>query len=823
MIYPSNFEQKIGISRIRELVAKHCLSSMGERLSQEFSFASQYELVEGLLSQTAEMVHICRFEDDFPIDNYIDLTPGLKKARVEGMHLEVQEVFDLRRSLETVRALMNFFRSREESSYPALRKLLQGVKVYPAVIDRINMILTSNGRIKDNASKELSGIRQSMRDAQDRVGKRLQSVMREAMSKGWVEKDAQITIRDGRMVIPVNANDKRKLKGLIHDESSTGKTCFIEPAEVVEVNNEIKELAYAEQREIIHILTLFTDFLRPYVEDLAASYSFMGTIDFIRAKALFAIDINALKPVIEKFPHVNWQQAYHPLLFLNHRREGKPVVPLDIELKAGRRILVISGPNAGGKSVCLQTAGLLQYMLQCGLLVPVKEGSEFGLFSNVFIDIGDEQSIENDLSTYSSHLVNMKNFLRHAGEDTLILIDEMGAGTEPSLGGAIAEAILDRLNRSGCFGVVTTHYTNLKQFATHTDGLVNGAMLFDTGRMEPLFKLEMGKPGSSFAFEISHRIGLPDEILEQAREKVGEGQVKWDKYLKDISRDKYYWERKRESIRVAGKRAGETADELEEELEKLKNQKKEIIRQAKAEAEQILAQANKLIENTIREIRETQADKEKSKEVRKQVEQFREELHSAKENRDEDLALQHKIQKGRKLLSASGEKTEKKKTSVLVAEVMAIKVGDKVRLVNQDITGEVMEVTDKSLLVAFGHMITTVQEKQLEKISEGEYKKQQKSHSGTVAGYSLEKKMKFRAEIDLRGKRADEALEEVAHFIDDAMMLSVPEVRILHGKGNGILRQLVRDYLRSIDLVKSCADDDPDRGGTGITIVKFGY
>jgi DNA mismatch repair protein MutS2 len=823
MLYPSNFEQKIGFNRIRELLKLRCLSPMGEELVVEAKFSDEFECVKEWLSQTAEMLHICQFESDFPIDHYIDIQAGLKKAKVEGMHLEVQEIYDLRRSLDTVKALLGFFNSRESQQYPTLRKLLSGIKVYPAIAARIDTILSSNGRIKDNASRELVNIRASMRSAQEKVSKRINAIMKDAQSQGWVEKEAQVTLRDGRMVLPVNATDKRKLKGLVHDESSTGKTCFIEPAEVVEINNELKELAFSELREIIRILTLFTDFLRPYVPDLEESVSLLGKMDFIRAKALFAHEISAVQPYLESKPWLRWENGFHPLLYLNHKKDGKTTVPLNITLTDQNRILVISGPNAGGKSVCLQTLGLLQYMLQCGLLVPVKDGSEFGIFKNIFIDIGDEQSIENDLSTYSSHLLNMKNFLRYSNENTMILIDEMGAGTEPTLGGAIAESILDKLNQSSCYGCVTTHYTNLKQFASQHDGLVNGAMLFDTNKMEPQFILEIGKPGSSFAFEISHRIGLPEEILKNAKEKVGEGQVKWDKYLKDISRDKYYWERKRQDIRIAGKRVEASADELEEELEKIKKQRKEILQQAKHQAEEIVAGANKLIEKTVREIRETQASKEKTKDVRASLADFRKELSQIADVADIPLEIENKIKRGRMFLEPDETKKESKKPSEILKDEASVKVGDKVRLINQDATGEVMEVGEKSILVAFGHMITTVDEKRIEKISNAEFKTNQKVKTGDIPGWSLDKKLSFKPDIDLRGKRAEEALEDVARFIDDAIMLNVSQVKILHGKGNGILRKLIREYLSSVDLVRSFEDEETKYGGTGITVVRFSY
>ncbi len=639
MIYPSNFEAKTGFDQIRELIKENCLFAPGKKKVEEMQFMTDLNALTEVLGQTAEFKEICVFEDNFPTDNYHDLSPGLKKARVEGTYLETGEVFDLKRSLETIKSILRFFKNTAPEKYTLLKRLAGNVKYYSYVDERIDAILSKQGKIRDNASPDLRRIRTEIGLKMASAGKKLQSLLKKAIDDGIIEKDTAVSIRNGRQVIPVPATNKRKISGIVHDESATGRTAYVEPAEVVELNNEIRELEIAEIREIVKILIGFTDSIRPYIDDLLVTYDFLGMVDFIRAKALFAMKINAGKPALIDTPGFRWKQAIHPILLLHHRKENKEVVPLDIYLDERNRILLISGPNAGGKSVCLKTVGLLQYMLQCGLLVPVVESSEAGIFKDILIDIGDEQSIENDLSTYSSHLLNMKNFLRHASPQSLVLIDEFGAGTEPQIGGAIAEAILESLNQKGTYGVITTHYSNLKHFASAAPGVINGAMMFDTGKMKPLFRLETGKPGSSFAIDIARQIGLPGDILDHAAGKVGEDHINFDRHLREILRDKRYWEEKRDRIRISEKRLASMLEQYETELGQTKKMRKEILENARREAEDLLANANREIEKTIRMIRESQAGKEQTREARKELEEYRKSIpvsHSGEEKPIED-------------------------------------------------------------------------------------------------------------------------------------------------------------------------------------------
>ncbi|HPM89022.1 MAG TPA: endonuclease MutS2, partial [Bacteroidales bacterium] len=625
MIYPENFESKIGFDRIRELLKERCLSPMGIEKVDGIHFNTDTALISEQLTATYEFQQLLVFEENFPSDNYFSFSACLNKIRIEGTFPEVREIYDLKRSLETVRAILNFFRSKEETKYPILKKLCGPVKTYPYVIDSIDRIIDRHGAIKDNASARLKEIRSEIISKNILASRRLSTILKQAQNDGIVDSETTVSLRNGRGVIPVNAFDKRRLKGLIHDQSASGKTVYIEPEEIVEINNDIVELEYEEKREIVRILTQFADNIRPYIDDLLESDSFLGEIDFLKAKAVFGNHFSSVKPVLTANPYISWKAAVHPLLHLTFERmPGRKVVPLDIQLDDRNRILVISGPNAGGKSVCLKTVGLLQYMLQCGLTIPVSENSESGVFRDILIDIGDEQSIENDLSTYSSHLVNMKAFLRYGGDKSLVLIDEFGSGTEPMLGGSIAEAILAELNRKKVFGVLTTHYTNLKHFASLTEGIVNGAMAFDNHLMQPLFQLYIGKPGSSFAFEIAKKIGLPEEILNEASGKAGVKNINYDKHLKDIARDKRYWETKRQNIRQHERRLEELIEEYEKELAGAKTLRKEIILKAKDEAQNLLKESNRIIENTIRQIKESQAEKERTRDLRQQLEEFRE-------------------------------------------------------------------------------------------------------------------------------------------------------------------------------------------------------
>ncbi|NOQ26145.1 MAG: endonuclease MutS2 [Bacteroidales bacterium] len=826
MLYPENFEQKIGFDKIRDMLKGGCLSNLGRMRVDKIRFSIKYSFIETLVNQVDEFRQIMLMENDFPLNHFIDLTPALKKIRIEGTYFLPEELFNLKRSLETIRAILKFFKAKkEEDKYPYLQKLAENVKLYPFVFERIDSIINKQGKIKDNASPELSSIRNDLRSKESSVSKRLHSILKDAQKNGLVDPDVSLSIRDGRATIPVDASHKRKIKGFILDESATGKTAYIEPAEIVELNNDIKELYYAERREIVKILGIFADDIRPYIDDLLFTYEYMGNIDFIRSKGLLANKINGIKPIFNDRPMVEWKQAIHPLLYLSFKSEARSVIPLDIILNNdNQRILLISGPNAGGKSVCLQTVGLLQYMFQCGLLVPMNENSEIGLFQNLFLNIGDDQSIENDLSTYSSYLLNMKNFLKSANDKTLILIDEFGSGTEPMLGGAIAEAILDDLNSKKAQGVITTHYTSLKHFASSAHGIENGAMLFDTAKIQPLFRLSIGEPGSSFAFEIARKIGLPESILKKATDKIGKDHIDFDKNLKDILRDKRYWETKREKVRRSEKKLEEQIAKYTSELEIADKSRKEILKKAKEEAEGLLSGVNKQIENTIREIKESQADKDKTRIVRKKLNDFKEKLGEVDPEQEE--RINRKIDKLR-----NREQGGKKKPESVKAEQKEIQKprdantyekGDKVSLYGQNSVGEVLDVNGKSIMVAFGNMITTLDIKKLEKISEEQYKKQTGNvGSGKTSWDFGERRLNFKPEIDVRGKRAEEALQIVNDFIDEAIVINMSNVKILHGKGDGILRQLIRQYLATVNVVRSYHDESIQFGGSGITIVEF--
>ncbi|MDH6313849.1 DNA mismatch repair protein MutS2 [Parabacteroides sp. PFB2-10] len=825
MIYPHNFEQKIGFDSIRRLLTDKCLSPLGEERVHDMEFSADFETITTRLQQTDEFLRILRGDVEFPASYFFDVRYSLQRIRPEGTWLDEKELFDLKRSLQTIHEIIRFLRPPDEEDtevpYPALSALAGNISVFPQLITQIDHILDKYGRIKDNASSELARIRKEMASTMNSISRSLQSILRSAQSEGLVDKDVAPTMRDGRLMIPVAPAYKRKIKGIVHDESASGKTVFIEPEVVVEANNRIRELEGEERREIIQILTAFTNLVRPYIQDILHSYSFMGDIDFIRAKALLGDQINAIRPQMEDKQEVEWYHAIHPLLYLSHKKQGKEVVPLDITLNEEQRLLIISGPNAGGKSVCLKTVGLLQYMLQCGLLIPLYENSHTGVFDNLFIDIGDEQSIENDLSTYSSHLTNMKNFVRNCQAKTLLLIDEFGSGTEPQIGGAIAEALLDRFNRRKSFGVITTHYQNLKHFAEEAEGVVNGAMLYDRHQMQPLFKLAIGNPGSSFAIEIARKIGLPEDIISDASEKVGADYVNMDKYLQDIVRDKRYWESKRQNIRQQEKKLEDITSRYEEDLEAINKQRKEILRDAKSEAQHLISEANAKIENTIRQIKETQAEKEQTRLARKALDEFKASVLSAEEEEKNDK-IAHKMAKIK-------ERNERKKAKPKAAakqefnkEVIA--VGDNVRLRGQTSAGTVLELQGKQAMVAFGMIKSTVKLDQLEKVSKGQIKKEiQKSTfvSSQTTDSMHEKKIHFKQEIDVRGMRGDEALQAVTYFVDDAIQVGAGKIRILHGTGTGILRQLIRDYLHSVPGIRRYHDEHVQFGGAGVTVVEL--
>lgn len=805
MVYPAEIEQKLEFYKIRQLIENQCLSSLGKEKTAEMTFSDSFGEIVARLSQTEEYMRILQEEDSFPADYFYDVRPVLRRLRVEGSWIDQNTLMELQRSLQTIHSVVAFLRrdSDKGPKYPFLFALTETVTVYPEIVKKIDAILDNFGQIRDNATPNLADIRRQLTSTMNGISKSLNAILRKAQAEGYVDKDVAPSMRDGRLVIPVNPSYKRKIKGIVHDESASGKTVYIEPSEVVEANNRIRELENDERREIIKILTDFTNYLRPFLPGLAESYNFLAEIDFIQAKAGFAQQINAIKPPLEDKTEIDWVQAVHPLLFLALKKQTRKVVPLDIVLSRENRILIISGPNAGGKSVCLKTVGLLQYMVQCGLPIPLKENSRVGVFSDIFIDIGDEQSIENDLSTYSSHLMNMKFFVKNCNKKSLLLIDEFGSGTEPQIGAAIAQALLERFNEQQSFGVITTHYQNLKLYANDHVGVVNGAMLYDRHHMQPLFQLSIGNPGSSFAVEIARKIGLPEEVIAQASEIVGSDYVNMDKYLQDIARDKRYWERKRDEIRRKNIHIEKISSEYESNLEEVNKQKKEIISKAKQEAEQLLSESNAKIEQTIREIRQSQAEKEKTKQIRQTLNEFRDKMASPISSKEEKPALKKKI---------------KKNTTQQPPQKAPLSVGDNVRLKGQTSVGEIMDISGKKAVVAFGMIKSTVGLEKLEQVSNNQLKKEQKAQSNT-RDLLHERRLNFKQDIDVRGMRGDEALQAVMYFIDDAIQLGIARVRILHGTGTGALRQIIRDYLRAVNEVAHYQDEHVQFGGAGITVV----
>lgn len=808
MVYPDNFEQKIEFQKVRLLLSERCLSPLGREKVEQMQYSTSYEEIISFLSHTVEFLRIREEEDSFPADHFYDMRPVLKRIRLEGSWIDQNALFELRRSLQTINGIVAFLRRDEEKvpKYPFLLALAGEVLTFPEITKRIDTILDSFGQIRDHASAKLSEIRRELSNTMNGISKSLNSILRKAQTEGYVDKDVSPSMRDGRLVIPVNPSHKRKIKGIIHDESASGKTVFIEPSEVVEANNRIRELEADERREIIKILTDFSNYLRPYLSDLLESYEFLAKIDFIQAKAAFATLIGGIKPSIDNLPQIDWVEAVHPLLYLSLKKQNRKIVPLDIVLEGENRLLVISGPNAGGKSVCLKTVGLLQYMLQCGLLIPLKENSRVGVFNDIFIDIGDEQSIENDLSTYSSHLLNMKFFEKHCNERSLLLIDEFGSGTEPRIGAAIAEALLDRFNIRQAFGVITTHYQNLKHYANEHVGVVNGAMLYDRHEMQPLFRLAIGNPGSSFAVEIARKTGIPEEVIAHASDIVGKDYIDMDKYLQDISRDKRYWERKREDIRRERKRLEEVTAKYEADLDEINRQKKEIMLQAREQASRLLIESNARIENTIREIRETSADKEKTKQLRQSLRDFKDKIAPI------DSQPINKPKKPKKNSPSPKCSTP--------SQERPLTVGDTVRLNGQTSAGEIIEIAGKKATVVFGMIKSTVDLSKLERVSANQLKKEQKTSS--TRDFLHERKLSFKQDIDVRGMRGDEALQAVMYFVDDAIQLGMSRVRILHGTGTGALRQIIREYLGTIPGVTHYRDEHVQFGGAGITVLDLG-
>jgi DNA mismatch repair protein MutS2 len=815
MLYPNNIEQKLGFDRIREILNNLCISPLGRAFVEKVRFSDNYDMIQKMIRQVDEMKQIIEIDaNNFPTQNYLDVNYQLSKAAIEGAFLTEAEFFDVKVSLRTIQECLRFFDNKEPEQFPQLRELLgsafsekepSGTTPKLAIrnlLDTLDKIIDDRGRLKDNASSDLQSIRRQLISEQGGLRKKLDSILKNARANGWITDDFSLTSRGGRMVIPILAEHKRKIKGFVHDESDTGKTVYLEPTEVLDANNEIRELENAERREIVKILMDLTTKIRPHVPVLRKAYTFLGIIDFIRAKAKLAISLKGIAPQSSNSQIVDWQNAVHPLLFLSFQKQGKKIVPLRISLDNDQRILLISGPNAGGKSVTLKTVGLIQYMYQCGLLVPMREDSTIGIFRSIFIDIGDEQSLENDLSTYSSHLTNMKNFLVNADKKSLFLIDEFGTGTEPSLGGAVAEAILEDLTKSGACGVINTHYTNLKAYADKTAGLKNGAMRYDSEHLEPLYELEMGKPGSSFAIEIAYKIGLPKAVIDRAKGKVGNQQVNFEKMLKELEIEKKVFSEKN----VENAQKQRKLDQLLEQYQALKNyldtEKKTLLNTAKTEAKQLLKDANQRIEATIKEIREQGAEKLATKEIRQDLQDFQKELILEK--------IPEKI--------TQKEEEQQDEIEIIGGEIT---VGSLVRIKGQEALGEVLGMRGKDVEIAIGDLKTTIKMNRLEKISRKEFK-QKTSPRAKMGGIDMnEKAMNFTYNFDLRGKRGDEALTEVDSIMNDVIMLGYDEFRIVHGKGDGILRTLIRQHLKGYKQVGSTTDEHADRGGAGVTIVRM--
>lgn len=811
MTYPSDFEAKIGFLPLRSILKEYCTFRKGCGCVDAMAFSSDFKEVRRELTQTAEMQRLLTSGIPVPDDPLLDVGESLIEVKAEGSFMPADKMLRLARMMETFAALRGFITSLEGKA-PELTAEFGELGVFPELIREINRVINKFGEVNDNASSELARIRDSIRSVQASVASIVRRFISNAAAEGIVDKDAQPAIRDGRPVVPVAAMMKRKVNGIVHDQSATGKTVFIEPAEAVEAGNRLRELEADEQHEVARILTELTSLIRPEIPAIEAAIDKMGIYDFIRAKARFAIDVDAQMCQLQKKPTIEWYKAVHPVLLLALRKQGRDVVPLDLTLTPDQRILIISGPNAGGKSVCLKTVGCVQYMTQCGLLPTLRDNSHMGFFRNIFIDIGDEQSFENDLSTYSSHLRNMKFFMRNADSDTLLLADEMGSGTEPQIGGALAQSILSSLGEEKCYGIVTTHYQNLKTFARDTPGFVNGAMLYDRQHLRPTFQLAVGNPGSSFAIEIARNIGLPAEVIDRAKEIVGSDYVNIDKYLLDIARDRRYWANKRLSIREQERKIARIEEEYEQKAQTLRASRAEILRQAREQAREILSGANAKLENTIHEIRKAEAERERTKELRKELDAYRNELE--KEPSEENIP---------KPLRSLGKKRKKQTAApVQTQQPGKVAIGDNVKMEGGGVSGTVLAIKDNMAEVAFGSIRTRVELSKLRKTGAP------KTSAATPGSFTRStqddirrRQLSFNTELDVRGMRADEALQAVTYFIDDAVQFSVGRVRILHGTGTGALRQAIRVYLKSVAGVESFADEDVRFGGAGITVVNL--
>jgi len=825
VIYPESFENKIGFDQIRDKIRRNCLGDPARDLVAEMKFSNDISFIQKSLDEITEMSGILMLKDNYPSKHYPESDRIIAKLKVEGSCLQVIDLIDIRTLLENLKSLKSFFKNDEKNQYPILRKKINDTAFPKYLLDRINTILSKNGTIKDGASPGLKEIRKKLFDSQNSVSKTLNSILGTFRDKAWVNKDLSATMVNGRLVLPIESSHKRKIQGIIHDESASGKTAYIEPQEVVYLNNTIRELELDEKREIQKILIDITEEFRPYTPEFKESSGIVTEFDLIRAKAMFSNYIEAIKPALDSAPGLDIIRGRHPLLYLALKKEKKEIVPTSFKLDTEDRILLISGPNAGGKSVCLKTTALLSYMLQCGLPIPVGGTSVIGIFDNIFMDIGDQQSIENDLSTYSSHMINMKYFLKNANENTLILIDEFGSGTDPIIGGTIAESILEELNETKTFGVITTHYSNLKIFSSNTPGIQNAAMLIEQNKMEPTFILETGIPGSSYAIEIAQRIGLPQSIIDKTKNRAGSDHANMDKFLRRVMRDKKYWERKRHQIRIQEKKLDEIVAKNLEELATLKSKRKKILEEARLESETMLKDVNKKIEKTIREIREHKADKDKTKESRKEIQEFKEEFKKSASDENDEIGKKYEHFKKKQEARAAKKLEEKdieepQKLEFVKIDETKINLGSKVRIKGQDVVGEVTDLGHKNAVVCYGNMYTSIMIDRLEKVSENDYKKQNKSAPGLHFNYS-EKVINFKPYTDVRGVRVEEALRQITELVDEAIMLDFKELKILHGKGNGILRQHIRDYLRKIKQVESCYDEDIRFGGGGITIVKL--
>ncbi len=792
MLYPSNLEQKINFSKIKEILKEECTSSLGMDFVDKISFSSDPKLVARLLDQTEEFRQILVSGEAFPTSNFTNLHPYLEKAKLENAFLDAADFHEVKLSLQTIRTCVSFFQ-KNETVYPVLSQLLGLlIDLDLSLLKAIDVIIDEKGHVRSNASRELQLIRSQILYEEGRLRKVMDRVFKEARAKGLTPEDSQMTVRSGRLVIPVAAENKRKLRGFIHDESATGQTVFMEPEEALDINNEIRDLEYMERRELIKILTQLTDKVRPAIPALRKATNFLGLLDFIRAKAKFAKKTDSCRPEITKERQLIFRNARHPLLEMALKSQGKNIIPLQIKLSGHERLLVISGPNAGGKSVTLKTVALLQYMLQCGLLIPVEPDSKSTLFDNLFIDIGDEQNLENDLSTYSSHLMSMKHFSNFSDRKTIVFIDEFGTGTEPQFGGAIAESILLALNKLGAYGVITTHYGNLKQVASKNQGLVNGAMRYDVDKLEPLYQLEIGKPGSSFALEIASKIGISSDILSYAKSQIGEDRVRYDRLLTQLENERNQYSELLSEVKSKDRLLKTRLQEYKELKETLESTKKKYIQDAKEEAKSLLDQTNKKIEATIRQIKEGKAEKEQTKQVRQELEAFKEKVKP--------------------------EKIKVKTPSITVISG-EIKAGDWVRLKDNGAIAEVLQVKSKEAELSIGELKSNVKLSRLEKISLGEVKKEKKSIATRGNFNTNEKMMDFSMNLDLRGKRGEEILSLIQTFIDEGYMLGIKDLRIVHGKGNGILRDLTRNFLKDMSQVRHMEDEHADRGGAGVTLV----